>query len=184
MDAALVLSFHDRAQANIQRAGYKDIPPGLLGLFADCAPYTMTTVERMYALHRAVESVVANKIQGAIVEAGVWRGGSMMVAAYALMAMGVHGRDLWLYDTFTGQPKPDEVDRDIWGQSCLDGWARHVVDGEYQGARATEADVRANLKSTGYRGSTRSPAWSRTRWLRWRRPRSRCCASTRTGTAR
>ena len=40
-------------------------------------PWTMTSAERIYALIQAVRYVSANGIAGAIVECGVWKGGSM-----------------------------------------------------------------------------------------------------------
>src|SRR5207237_9845600 len=40
-------------------------------------PWTMTSPERIYALIQAVRYVSANCIAGAIVECGVWKGGSL-----------------------------------------------------------------------------------------------------------
>jgi hypothetical protein len=144
------VDFHAKAQANIARAGYSDIEPELLLVFESCARFTMTTIERMFALYQAVCHIAQNKIPGAMVETGVWRGGSMMVTARALQKS-AETRDLWCYDTFEGQPKPDAVrDRDIWGNSCLEGWRRYVVDGKYLGSQAAMDEVLANIVSTGY----------------------------------
>ena len=79
-------------------------------LYRRVGPYTMTTPPRVYALVRAVEYVVARGVPGAIVECGVWRGGSMMAAALTLLDLGVKDRELYLYDTFTGMPPPEEAD--------------------------------------------------------------------------
>lgn len=144
------VDFHAKAQANIARAGYKDIEPELLTLFEGCTRFTMTTIERMYALYQVVCHLSRNRIAGDIVETGVWRGGSMMVVAHALKRCG-ELRDLWCYDTFEGQPEPDaDRDRDIWGNSQLEGWRRHVVDGKYVGSQAPLDEVIANIASTGY----------------------------------
>lgn len=72
--------------------------------------HTMTTVERVITLQRAIEYLHANQIQGDIVECGVWKGGSMMAAALKLMRLGDQSRTLWLYDTFEGMSEPTEVD--------------------------------------------------------------------------
>lgn len=79
-------------------------------LIEDAAPYTMTSVERRWALIQAVKYVVARGIPGSIVEAGVWRGGSAFVAARTLAAHKADSRDLWLYDTFEGMSAPTELD--------------------------------------------------------------------------
>jgi len=50
------------------------------------------------------------RIPGAIVECGVWRGGSMLAAAHALVRLGVTDRDLFLFDTFTGMTEPTDSD--------------------------------------------------------------------------
>ena len=44
----------------------------------------MTGPEKGYYLHQAVRYVTAHQIPGAIVECGVWRGGSMLTVAHTL----------------------------------------------------------------------------------------------------
>jgi hypothetical protein len=61
-----------------------DLEPDFVEIYGRCAAYTMTTIERMYALYKAIEYVVENDIPGDIVECGVWRGGSSMLAAITL----------------------------------------------------------------------------------------------------
>jgi Macrocin-O-methyltransferase (TylF) len=57
--------------------------------------YTVTSPERVYALIRAVEYLVADELVGDIVECGVWRGGSMMAVARTVRAENpVHGSEL------------------------------------------------------------------------------------------
>lgn len=72
--------------------------------------YTMTTPERILALVNAVRYVIQNNIDGAIVECGVWKGGSMMAAALTLLNLGCNSRDLFLFDTFTGMPEASDAD--------------------------------------------------------------------------
>ncbi len=73
-------------------------------------PYTMTSEERIVSLTRAVQYVVDAGIPGAIVECGVWRGGSMMAAALALQDAAEVDRELYLYDTFEGMTAPTSED--------------------------------------------------------------------------
>ncbi|MFO0478776.1 MAG: TylF/MycF/NovP-related O-methyltransferase [Bacteroidota bacterium] len=84
-------------------------------IFEKCKDFTMTSVERMYSLYKAVEYVVNNNIKGDFVECGVWRGGSAMIIAHTLLKFGVKDRSIYLYDTFEGMSEPTAVDIDYKG---------------------------------------------------------------------
>jgi predicted O-methyltransferase YrrM len=73
-------------------------------------PFTMTSTQRLQALILATRYVVKRRIPGAVVECGVWRGGSMLTAARTLREAGDIERTLYLYDTFEGMPAPGEQD--------------------------------------------------------------------------
>jgi O-methyltransferase len=115
-------------------------------------PYTMTDPDKVFALIEAVRYVSRHGIGGDVVECGVWRGGSMMLAALELKRRGVADRELWLYDTFAGLPQPDAgIDIDILGHRAIDGWeSRTLPDGRTYWAYADEADVRSNMAKTDY----------------------------------
>ncbi|MFL6664291.1 MAG: TylF/MycF/NovP-related O-methyltransferase [Rhizobacter sp.] len=118
-------------------------------IVARVGPCTMTSPERRASLIGAVDHVVKHRIAGDIVECGVWRGGSMMAAALALMARGDTTRELWLYDTFEGMSEPTEDDRGVTGESAKAQLERTARD-EPLWAVASLEDVQANLESTGY----------------------------------
>lgn len=84
--------------------------------------YTMTSLERMFALYNSVEYVIKNNIPGDFVECGVWKGGSSMIIAKTLLKLGVTDRKIYLYDTFEGMAKPEEVDVDVLNSSALNKW--------------------------------------------------------------
>jgi O-methyltransferase len=113
--------------------------------------YTMTTPPRIYALARAVEYVAARGTPGAIVECGVWRGGSMMAAALTLLRLGVADRELYLYDTFSGMPPPTEEDTTRSGERAADLLASGDADSDIW-AIASLDDVRAAVLGVGYPG--------------------------------
>jgi hypothetical protein len=71
---------------------------------------TMTRHERVEALITAVRYVERHQVPGAIVECGVWRGGSMLACAHTLLRRGSIDRDLYLFDTFTGMSAPTDKD--------------------------------------------------------------------------
>jgi O-methyltransferase len=111
-------------------------------------PYTMTTEERIAALLSIVGYVVEHRIPGAVAECGVWRGGSMMAIAQALMYHGDSSRDLYLYDTFEGMSEPTKQDESFDGQSAQSQLERDPAGSIW--CRSPIEDVRANILSTGY----------------------------------
>ena len=113
--------------------------------------YTLTTPERIAALCQAVRYVAANSIDGAIVECGVWRGGSMMAAARTLLEVGDTARDLYLFDTFDGMVAPGEFDRRSDGRAADDILATEDRANPHSGwARVPSHEVRLALRSVGY----------------------------------
>jgi O-methyltransferase len=135
--------------ADRQSATLADLTKADRALIARVEPFTMTSLDRRASLVGAIDHVVRHEIAGDIVECGVWRGGSMMLAALALMARGDTSRDLWLYDTFEGMSEPGAEDRSASGESAAAQLAR-TPRGEGVWCEAGLADVRANLESTGY----------------------------------
>lgn len=132
--------------------GITNLEPEFHSIAEKIRRYTMTSYERMYALFKATQYICEAGIPGHIVECGVWRGGSMMLVAHTLLRRGVVDRDLHLFDTYEGLPKPDEdLDVDIWGNRAIDGWiAKRTRDDASHWAEASEEEVRSNLFATGY----------------------------------
>ncbi len=89
------------------------------------ADHTLTTHERVIALVDSVRHITRYTVPGAIVECGVWRGGSMMAIAMTLIEQGDTSRDLYLFDTFTHMPPSGPEDFIANGQKVVD-----VADGE------------------------------------------------------
>jgi hypothetical protein len=108
---------------------------------------TMTSPERIYALIQAVKYVIRANIAGDIVECGVWRGGSMMAVALTLLELRDTGRDLHLFDTFSGMSAPTALDVDRHGRRAsqlLKTKRSDVI------AAAPRQIVEANMAATGY----------------------------------
>jgi Macrocin-O-methyltransferase (TylF) len=135
-----------------ERAAFQDADPAFAKLYERVKDFSMTSIERLYAMHKATEYVCRAGIQGSIVECGVWRGGSMMMAALTLQSLGDTSRELYLFDTYEGLPKPNaNEDVDLWGHSAYNEWTRHRrTDESSDWALASLEEVRANLASTGY----------------------------------
>ncbi len=78
----------------------------------------MTSFARGLALFRSVRYLVENDIRGDIIECGVWRGGSCMIAMAARRRFGAMDRRVMLFDTFQGMTEPGAEDVDLMGTSA------------------------------------------------------------------
>lgn len=83
---------------------------------------TMISNERLLANMDAVRYVVQRGVPGAVVECGVWRGGSVLAMIKTLQLLGAADRDIYLYDTFEGMTKPGEADISPHEQPALATW--------------------------------------------------------------
>jgi hypothetical protein len=112
---------------------------------------TLTSAERIAAVSDAAAYVADSEIEGAIVECGVWRGGSMMAAALTLLEHRDSERDLYLFDTFTGMTEPTAEDESspYDGYSPHKRWRRHRALGKEWAGVPVEV-VRERVESTGY----------------------------------
>jgi hypothetical protein len=115
-------------------------------IFHAVRPLTMTSPERVYVLIEAVRYITRVAIPGAIVECGVWKGGSMAAVARALLQMKDVSRDLYLFDTFQGMTEPTTVDVDYAGKPASKVWAE--ANGVWCDAPLEQ--VKDVLYATGY----------------------------------
>jgi len=93
---------------------WPDMDAQTIALFRSVRSFTMTSIERVYALRESVKYIIRHNVPGSIVECGVWKGGSMMAVAKTLLELETE-RDLYLFDTFEGMPPPTAVDVDLYG---------------------------------------------------------------------
>lgn len=127
-----------------------DIEPEFLPIYEAAKPYTMTSLERMYGLYKAIEYLHQAKIPGDIVECGVWKGGSSMVSALSLLSFGDPSRRIWLYDTFEGMPPPGKDDIQYDDLSADERARRQNITDWSTIANAGTDEVRRNLALTAY----------------------------------
>lgn len=124
-------------QKSLQYSGYqlikrnklhilKDMEPAFLEIYQKCRPYTMTSPERMYALYKAIQYIVRNNIPGDIVECGVWKGGSSMLAALSLKRFNDNSRKIYLFDTFEGMSEPTNEDVNFRNEEAFDEYAKSL----------------------------------------------------------
>jgi hypothetical protein len=129
---------------------YPDLSPEFAPVHERSAPFTMTSVERMYALWQAVRYVARAGLPGDYVECGVWRGGSSILAALTFDQAGDAGRRLWLYDTFEGMSDPTDRDREFDAdRSVGENWDEVKAADGVVFAYASLDEVKANVRNAG-----------------------------------
>lgn len=84
--------------------------------------YTMVKIKRLKKLYELSEEIKKEKIDGDIVECGVYNGGTAAIAAY-------HHRKnpkkhVWLFDSFEGLPPPSENDSKKAIDMYYKGWCK------------------------------------------------------------
>jgi O-methyltransferase len=88
-----------------------------------CRPYSLASAERLVATMDAVEYVVRSGVEGALVECGVWKGGSVLAMILTLQRLGVDDRDVYLFDTFSGMTEPSGHDTSRFDEPAAGTWA-------------------------------------------------------------
>jgi len=142
---------YDVVKRNKPKSLPPDFDPVHRDIYEKVKNNTMTSPERIYSLLEAVRYVETNQIPGAIVECGVWKGGSMMAVAEMLSRLGMTSRELYLYDTFEGMSEPDERDKTYSGESASDLLKKDAdKENNLVWAYSTLKTVQEGMQRTGY----------------------------------
>lgn len=80
--------------------------------------HTMIGRLRMNNLQDCMNQVVADKVPGDFLEAGVWRGGATIFMRGFLQAHGITRRKVWVADSFQGLPAPTLKQDEGWDFSA------------------------------------------------------------------
>jgi hypothetical protein len=87
--------------------------------YAIVKPWTLVAIDQHEIMYNEISRMNANNISGAVVECGVWAGGSSMMMMYSQIRSGSTQRHFWMNDTYQGHVAPDvtkdsETDCNIW----------------------------------------------------------------------
>lgn len=136
---------------DVVRFVYTELTQNEKEIYDKISPYTMTSIERVISIFNSIDYLTKYKIPGAIVECGVWRGGSMMAAALKLIENNDTSRDLYLFDTYEGMSEPTKDDVAYSGLSATKEFLR-VRTGKDSSAwcDASLEEVQKAIWSTGY----------------------------------
>ncbi|HAV43451.1 TPA: macrocin O-methyltransferase [bacterium] len=135
---------------NVLTLGVQHIEGEFIEIYEKCRDYTMTSVERMYSLYKAIKYVVRYRVYGDMVECGVWKGGSSMMMALTLIRMNEIGRKIYLYDTYRGMSAPTDEDVDYRSRPAKEEWLSMQGKDFNKWSYASLGLVKANMLSTGY----------------------------------
>ncbi len=157
------LGYEIRRKEEKARLGY-DLEEQAAAAIAKVRPYTMLPPERLFTLYQQVAHCEKAGIAGALVECGVWKGGSVALMAQANLDHGRARRAVHLFDAFTDICEPDAaVDgeravREVaaWGKGAGATGKLAPVAGFYDamgGAGTLEGNKRLLETTIGYEPS-------------------------------
>ncbi len=119
----------------------RDLPPVLERV----QPYTMVPRDALTELARQVRAVLDQRIPGAFVECGTWRGGCSFLMAELLRLAGDSERKVWMFDSFEGIPPPAAIDgaaAQTWVNDTSSPWY-------HDNLRVSLEDVKASAAALG-----------------------------------
>ena len=80
---------------------------GMITHYFNAPAVSMLPMGRFDNLRHCVETVIADKVPGDLIETGVWRGGAVIFMRALLKLNDEAGRTVWAADSFEGLPEPD-----------------------------------------------------------------------------
>jgi O-methyltransferase len=89
--------------------------------------HTMVRNRSLMTLYRMVRYVNHISLPGAIVECGVWKGGSSAMMAAACRDSATQ-RDIWLFDSFEGLPPPSKLDGTVEQKHYFKGMNKGSIE--------------------------------------------------------
>jgi hypothetical protein len=106
---------------------------------------TMLPMARMDNLEHCVRTVVADNVNGDLIETGVWRGGATILMRAILKSLDVRDRTVWVADSFEGLPEPDAEKFPTEAK----GFHGPVITKAYDRFAASIETVQANFQAFG-----------------------------------
>ena len=128
---------------------FSDQETGFKNSYKKVEGFSLTSYERMYALYKSAQYLSDAKIEGDFVECGVWKGGSAMMMALALLERSESDRNLYLYDTYTGMPESGEFDQDFAGRDANQVFG-HTTNDKMDNLSIGLEQVKKNMQRTAY----------------------------------
>ena len=120
--------------------------PEDIAMLTTAGRYSMTSKPRLWAVLQAMRHIGREKIEGDIVECGVWKGGNLVLCGLMAQRLGTTRR-IWGFDTFEGMPEPKEADVRIATQeSYHEHWQKTTKDGITDWCYSPYEEVEQNFR--------------------------------------
>jgi hypothetical protein len=103
---------------------------------------TMLPRVRLDNIRHCIETVIADRVPGDVIETGVWRGGGSIFMRGCLDALGGIDRINWVADSFEGLPEPDASHRKEY-----EFYHSAVMQKAYAKMAATFEEVQGNFQA-------------------------------------
>jgi len=93
--------------------------------------YSMIGKKRMQNIRYCLERIFQNKVEGDVMECGVWKGGAAMYMQGLLKAYQEEDRNLWLADSFEGIPVSSHPsDQSFFGDVSAQTYPNLAINGD------------------------------------------------------
>ncbi len=95
----------DRSFEDFRCVTHYDLEKGRWKIDSLARPFTLLTKSQLDLIEQAIGSLQERGVAGDFIEAGVWRGGAIILMLALLRAYGIAGRKVFAADSFSGIPK-------------------------------------------------------------------------------
>ena len=125
---------------------FPEATPDDIATLATAARYSMTSTARLWAVLQAMQHIGRAKIEGDIVECGVWKGGNLILCGLMARRLGLTRR-IWGFDTFEGMAEPKEDDVRIANKESFHAhWQKATKDGVTDWCYSPYEEVEQNFR--------------------------------------
>ena len=108
--------------------------------YIDSNAVSLLPKARFKNIEDLVFQVVDDKIDGDLIETGVWRGGAVIYMRALLKTLNITNRNVWVADSFEGLPTPDKE------KNPLEAETSEVIKLMYQNFEAGLQEVKNNFQ--------------------------------------
>ena len=106
-------SWYEKQQNYVAEINEKEME-----IIKNIADYSMCSTPNHWAIIQSIKHISENKVDGDLVEAGVYKGGNLILISLMLKQLNL-SKKIYAYDTFEGMPEENtKIDVDLKGKSA------------------------------------------------------------------
>jgi hypothetical protein len=116
-------------------------------MLTTAARYSMSSKPRLWATMQAMQHIARERIDGDIVECGVWKGGNLVLCGLMAKHLGIT-RKIWGFDTFEGMSAPTDEDVRVGTNKTVhERWQAATKDGVTDWCFSPYQEVEQNFRT-------------------------------------